>query len=113
MKLAITWNHPWGGCHKFNGGSAAVKQKRTLEKGWEVEEDQVTDIQFDHSWKPSGPDLGPGWFWIPKGNLVMDRHYLARRDEVGRFGYLARRVKRLPSPARSLACSPTPWRWGW
>jgi hypothetical protein len=57
------------------------------------------DVRFDHSWVPSGPEPGPGWFWIPKGNLVMDSYYPAHKHEVRRYRYLARQVRRLPPPA--------------
>jgi hypothetical protein len=58
-------------------GSAAYKKTPISVDGREEEDDPVTtDIRFDHSWKPSGPELGSGWHWIPKGNLSLDIHYL-------------------------------------
>jgi hypothetical protein len=57
------------------------------------------DYRFNHSWVPSGPDPGSGWYWIPKGNLTLDLYYPAQQHEVRRFGYLAKKIWRLPSPA--------------
>jgi hypothetical protein len=86
-------------------GSVAYKQNPISADGREEEDDPVTtNIQFDHSWKSSGPELGPGWHWIPKGNLSLDIHYPARQDEIRRFGHIARCVRRLPPPA-PLSCS--------
>ena len=61
-------------------------------------ENQI-DHRFDHSWVPNGLDPGPGWYWIPKGNITMETCYPAQQQEIRRFGYLAKKVRRLPSPA--------------
>jgi hypothetical protein len=73
-------------------GMCGVRAKQIQGNEREVEDNPVINIRFDHSWKPSGPDPGLGWFWILKGNLVMEICYPAHQDEIRRFGYLARRV---------------------
>lgn len=56
-------------------------------------DDQIlnsVDSRFAHSWTPNGPGLG--WFWIPKGWLCLDISYPASKEEVRRYGYLARKI---------------------
>jgi hypothetical protein len=93
-------------------GCALEMQERSEEDKQEMIGDLI-DHRFDHSWIPNGPEHGPGWFWIPKGNITMETCYPAQQNEIRRFGYLAKRVRRLPP----LRCSPSPfprsWRLGW
>lgn len=56
----------------------------------------VTDARFDHSWTPVGPEVEPGWYSIPRGDLSLDIHNPARPEEIRQFGYRARRVQCLP-----------------
>ena len=49
---------------------------------------------YDHSWKP----IGPRWLWISKSSAVEGVGFPARKDEILRFGHLARRVRRLGKP---------------
>jgi hypothetical protein len=81
---------------------SAVTQKGQLNTGVgrEVGDDMVqTDVRFDHCWTLGGFELGPGWYWIPKGTLLMDTYYPARQNEINRFGHLARCIRRLPPTA--------------
>lgn len=82
-------------------GSAVMQQGQlNLGVGREVGDDMVqTDVRFDHSWTPGGFEPGPGWYWIPKGTLLMDTYYPARQNEISHFGHLARRIRRPPPPA--------------
>lgn len=60
---------------------SAIMQQGQLNPGvgWEVGDDMVQiDVRFDHSWTPGGFEPGLGWYWIPKGTLLMDTYYLAR-----------------------------------
>ena len=79
-------------------GCALEMQKQTKKQGQEVVENQI-DHRFDHSWVSNGLDPGSGWFWIPKGNITMEACYPAQQQEIRRFGYLAKKVRRLPPPA--------------
>lgn len=54
------------------------------------------DTHFSHSWTPGGP--GPGYFWIPKGCIDLNKRYRASSSEVWIFGHLARKVRVLPTP---------------
>ena len=57
------------------------------QKGWEN--------YFNHSWTPSGSR--PGWFWIPKGRLMMDICYPGRLADIRRFGHTAKKIRATPS----------------
>lgn len=58
-----------------------------------------TDVRYDHSWVPEWPGPKPGFHWIPKGAISLDIQYPARRDEVLRFGHLAKKVRVRHPPA--------------
>lgn len=56
------------------------------------------DPRYNHSWHPDGPKLG--WFWIPKGRLILDCCHPAQPYEVRRYGYDARKIRVIPPPHR-------------
>lgn len=78
--------------------------KQLVVRGCSGEDDKPilnsVDSRFNHSWTPSGPGLG--WFWIPRGRLCLDILYLASKEEVRRFGHIARKL-RATHPPHSLA----------
>lgn len=84
-------------------GSLCIALPREGEEREEEDEQRHgrRDERFDHSWTPSGP--GPGWYWIPKGRLLLDQVFPARLNDVRRFGHLARKVKGIPPPLPTAA----------
>lgn len=74
--------------------------------GREVEEEVCSDscLNLDmgfshmgihaHSWRP----LGPKWIWVPKDSLEVDLGYPASKEDIRRFGYAARKVRRVGPP---------------
>lgn len=86
---------------QVHSGTAAWQQGQSNSgEKREVGDDRAPiDFRFDHSWTPVGPGPRPGWYWVTKGNLLLDTYYLASLGEVRRFGHLARRIRRLPPPA--------------
>lgn len=47
-----------------------------------------------HSWRP----LGPKWVWVPKGSLDLETGYTASKGDIRRFGYFARKVRKIGPP---------------
>jgi hypothetical protein len=56
------------------------------------------DDRFDHSWFPRAQKPGPGWIWIPKGCITLEKHYPARLEDIRKFGYAARKIRAHPKP---------------
>lgn len=78
--------------------SSLLEQGSTGGDQTEDEDDRTNGIRFSHSWVPVGPGPSLGWYWIPKGALLMKTYYPAQANEVRRFGYLAKHIRRLPPP---------------
>jgi hypothetical protein len=81
------------------GGQEHYQEQRSKQLGREVEDDKVwgeLDDRFSHSWRPIGPTKG--WFWIPKGRLIMDITYSAHHTEIRRYGYQAKKIRPTPLP---------------